>query len=451
MKLKNKKLSRYTFSFLDDNINNYILYNSRNNNTILAEKDAFDNIIRYLDAVSKFFLNKNEKGIFDFLYKEGFIIDFDRDEIKEVGCEIERDKYSDKRLILSIAVTENCNLDCKYCFISKTKTTFSIKNIAMLKSFIEEYNDIYRPEGIDITWYGGEPLLAIKEINEISSEILNLRKKWDLDYSAALITNGTLLKKNLQYLKQLRIKYIQVSIEPSREINDELRPFKNGSSSFDFIYNNVKQIADKISIILKIALSKKNSHYVYDFVKKLKKDNLLSKKVDFSLGPLHALASKNYFLDIAYNSKEYSDVFFEIYEKLLNDGIIDYAMYPLTRISCGAIKNNVFSISSRGEIYKCFEHIGNKKYSVGNLSEKFTWSKNLSEWLYTNPAKNYKCRECRILPICNGGCWATKIHQNESPVGYFCDQLCSVWKYNLEKGLKIYLKSKKMKYKPICT
>ncbi len=439
------ELSRYTFNFLDDNLENYILYNSRSNNMLLINRGSYDNIVCFLYDALKYSLNEKENKIFGKLHDGGFIIDSDRDEIQEIACEIERAKYTDKRLVLSIAITEDCNLKCKYCFVPKQKSVFSRDNIISLKSFIGDYVEVYKPKEIQVTWYGGEPLLAMGEIEETTNEILKITKKRDMGYSASLITNGTLLKENFQLLRQCDVSYMQVSLEPSKQINDVLRPFKSGAPSFDIIYNNVKEVAGEIPINLRIALSKKNSDYVYDFVKKLEGDNLFSKKVSFSLGPLHGLASKDYCLDYTYNSKEYSDVFFGIYERLLDSGIIDYALYPLTRLLCGATKNNVFSISSTGDIYKCFEHIGDKRHSMGNISQKFNWNKNLSDWLYLNPAREGECGECRILPICNGGCYATRKHQDESNVGLFRDQKCSIWKYNLEKGLKLYLKSKKLK------
>ncbi|MDR3124692.1 MAG: hypothetical protein LBU10_02270, partial [Endomicrobium sp.] len=107
----------------------------------------------------------------------------------------------------------------------------------------------------------------------------------------------------------------------------------------------------------------------------LKNDNLLGNKVNFALGPLHIPylnSSLDYsiILNDIFDSREYSRVYFNIYEELLDKNIIKFTPYPGLYNECGAYKNNVFSIDAKGDIFKCFENVFDTSESIGNVSNK---------------------------------------------------------------------------------
>ncbi|MDR3071361.1 MAG: hypothetical protein LBU29_02030 [Endomicrobium sp.] len=71
-----------------------------------------------------------------------------------------------------------------------------------------------------------------------------------------------------------------------------------------------------------MTLLKEAIYSVVGFVEKLKSDNLFSSKVDFALGPLHIpylnpQLDRDILKDI-FDSREYSKVYFNIYEELFN-------------------------------------------------------------------------------------------------------------------------------------
>lgn len=80
-----------------------------------------------------------------------------------------------KTLSLTIAPTLECNFSCEYCFESHTKNIMSI----------EIQNEIYSwvkvaaqdKMNVNITWYGGEPLLAKIIIFEMSENMIKICKK----------------------------------------------------------------------------------------------------------------------------------------------------------------------------------------------------------------------------------------------------------------------------------
>lgn len=103
-----------------------------------------------------------------------------------------------------IVVTENCNFNCKYCFISERVSVSGVnktmtKDVA--KASVELLQKTYERQQHEydktITFYGGEPLLNFDVIKYFMQEIehLKLYAYWPSDVKYAIITNGSLLTK----------------------------------------------------------------------------------------------------------------------------------------------------------------------------------------------------------------------------------------------------------------
>ena len=137
-----------------------------------------------------------------------------------------------------------------------------------------------------------------------------------------------------------------------------------------------------------------------------------------------------------YNNAQFAEIMLPLYEKVLARGfaVNKMAAYPAPRLNfCCVDYVNSFVVDNRGDIYRCWNHVGNLKYSSGNVnnvSEDF--GKNYLSWIQWNPIKHPKCRECVCLPICMGGChYHMRTSDDRQPV-------CGSVKYNLDKVLSHY-------------
>jgi uncharacterized protein len=91
---------------------------------------------------------------------------------------------------------------------------------------------------LKISFYGGEPLLGFKQIETI---IKHLKAHYsNMQFSFQMTTNGTLLKKYLNYLIENDFKII-ISLDGNIEQN-AYRKYKNGRSSFRKVYENISYI-----------------------------------------------------------------------------------------------------------------------------------------------------------------------------------------------------------------
>jgi organic radical activating enzyme len=113
---------------------------------------------------------------------------------------------------LSFAVTEDCNLNCSYCYLhrknSGKKMTFEIAKKAI--DYFLASSDYFNVPRLIIDFIGGEPLLEIDLLDQITdyfkTEAYRLNHPWFSDYKILISTNGTLYhtKKVQEYIEKNR-------------------------------------------------------------------------------------------------------------------------------------------------------------------------------------------------------------------------------------------------------
>lgn len=151
-------------------------------------------------------------------------------------------------MFYNVVTTYRCNKKCLYCGKSKPKSplpydiTYSVED---LKKFIDKDNDPV------ITFYGGEPLLAMDLMKEIMDKIK--AKEFMIQ------TNGTLLDKiDKKYLKLFST--ILLSIDGDKEITD----FYRGKGTYDVALKNARLIRENGfngNLVARMTVSEKTDIY----------------------------------------------------------------------------------------------------------------------------------------------------------------------------------------------
>lgn len=148
---------------------------------------------------------------------------------------------------ITFCVTEECNLRCKYCYMTG-KNSFHRMSLDVAKKavdyFLSQETDM---DAVIWDFIGGEPLLEIDLIDKISDYIkeqMYIRNHpWFNNYMFSLGTNGLLyndprvqayLKKNATHIS------IGITIDGTKAKHDLNRVFPDGSGSYDAIIENVK-------------------------------------------------------------------------------------------------------------------------------------------------------------------------------------------------------------------
>lgn len=152
---------------------------------------------------------------------------------------------------LTFEITDSCNLNCKYCgygefykdFDKRENKNLSLKKAEILLDYLNEYwnssKNISASRNIYISFYGGEPLLNMKFVQEIVQYIEQLDCPSRL-FAFSMTTNVLLLKKNIQYLVEKDFNLL-ISLDGNEE-NTSYRVNKAGKSSYNLILENVKYV-----------------------------------------------------------------------------------------------------------------------------------------------------------------------------------------------------------------
>lgn len=154
-------------------------------------------------------------------------------------------RYSDYPM-LSLRITEDCNLNCRYCFnryyglntkqIKYMSEETAIKALNFFLSHIKE-------KKVWVIFFGGEPFLNFPVIKKTVEYIKKIKNK---KFILTIVTNGTIMNKSAcQWLSDNNIE-IMVSLDLPSLVHDKNRPFKDGSPSFEIVKNNLLLLAKNI-------------------------------------------------------------------------------------------------------------------------------------------------------------------------------------------------------------
>lgn len=162
------KISMYTFLFEIDS--KFYAYNTLSNALIEIAEDTYKILLVNKNRHTP--LQEKDLGcdeLYQTLKENHMITENDRDEFLLYKSIILAGR-SINILNLTIAPTMDCNYSCSYCFENcKRNIYMTEKVISSIIKFIEQYENI---KNIHVVWFGGEPLLGIKQIESLYRKMI---------------------------------------------------------------------------------------------------------------------------------------------------------------------------------------------------------------------------------------------------------------------------------------
>jgi uncharacterized protein len=416
----------FTFPFGDGKL---VMYNSCSNALALIEEEKYAKFIRLCETSEPIEDEKLERDL-----KAGaYLVDDDVDELALLRLNMLKARYNTSSLGLTIAPTSDCNFRCVYCYEKD-----SIKPVTMTAEVQDKLIEFVESRAktlanLSVSWYGGEPLLALDIVESLTKRFKALCEKHEISYSHGMITNGYLLtKNNIARLKKLGLGMMQVTLDGPPEDHDARRYLKGQIPTFDKIISNLRNARNSMPcpVNLRINIDRSNADKV-DRLINILRENELENAVYPYLGMVEN-HEETYIQDICFQSSEFSSIDLE-YRKRYNtdtNGLV-VSLYPrLIRNFCGADSTNGHVINADGRIYQCWSDIGIVERCTGNLIDSSDVSRNtyLGYMLY-DPTTDAECKECKYLPICMGGCPARRMYNRENR--------CSFIKYRMAEYMSI--------------
>lgn len=459
-----EKLSYYNFFIPVEEEKVYLLYNSASNALIEMdwEKGKF---ISKLNSMELHFIDEATLGI---MRNNRMIVSEKTNEFEVLGerAEGSRKKHEDSEtFFIVIAPTNTCNMDCPYCYqgdknpLRTGNKNLNSENVEALKNVIRQV--IERPHAkkvktVHIEWFGGEPLLKPKLVDEISKYAIELGSKYGVGFKGSIITNGTLLTPEIwDMLDRNKIHQVQITIDGNQTSHDKMRVYINGKGTYDKIISNLKLMPkSNFKVTLRLNGDKEVAVTVPDLLADLDRKEIWPQRAD-QIG----LEWAPKFYDVTGYTQElaryYTSYEFqkskEDFARLLVDYYNEWAYtnnlkkrrlvvaYPkLADFYCTTVESpNSISIDDAGYIHKCYNTINNKAKRIQHLSEFDPDAKGMDHYKNFSKVTFPECETCKVLPICNENCNMRFVDRSESKV-------CTAWKYFMDDRMReIYLQQHK--------
>ena len=272
---------------------------------------------------------------------------------------------------------------------------------------------------LDISWYGGEPLLYPDIVESLSRKINRIAEESNCTVSMHMVTNGYLLTDRLvELLDEIGVTRIQITLDGSRDYHDVRRPLRNGSGTFDKIMENLKLFADSpIEVMVRMNVDNQNQ-----------KDFMVLKRMVQALDnpniKLYTSPVEDINKDTINNVSDFmsTEEFDQFTLKACEDGGLseeDFSVMDDRFCFCTAETENCYVIDDRGDVYKCWDEVGRLEHRCFNILEpESTNYMVIAKYLVWDPFENEKCKDCVYLPLCFGGCKFQRTNLNKSVCGF---------------------------------
>jgi len=342
---------------------------------------------------------------------------FTKDEYEDYMEQFQERPTVVKALCLHIA--HDCNLACRYCFAEEGEyhgrraiMPYEVGKAAL--DFLIKASGNRR--NLEVDFFGGEPLMNFEVVKKLVAYGREQEKLHDKNFRFTLTTNGVLLNDEVMEFANREMANVVLSIDGRKEVNDNMRPFRNGTGSYGIIVPKFQKFADSRNQE-KYYVRGTFTHNNLDF----SKDVLHLADLGFqqiSVEPVVAEPSQSYALqkeDLPKLFEEYDKLAVELVERQKEGRgfnffhfMIDLEGGPCVakRLSgCGS-GTEYLAVTPWGDLYPCHQFVGNEEFLMGNVEEGVKNIPLQKEFKRCNVYAKEKCRDCFAKFYCSGGCAA---------------------------------------------
>ncbi len=135
-----------------------------------------------------------------------------------------------------ILTTTGCNARCFYCYEKGTKP---VSMTAETASKVVHYIVAHRgDEEVSLKWFGGEPLVNAKVIDQICTEL----REQGVTFHSSMISNGYLFDADMvQRAKDLwQLQYVQITLDGMEQTYNRVKDYVyRGENAFECVLQNI--------------------------------------------------------------------------------------------------------------------------------------------------------------------------------------------------------------------
>jgi uncharacterized protein len=353
---------------------------------------------------------------------------------------------------LCLHIAHDCNLGCRYCFAEEGEyhgrralMSYEVGKKALDFLIANSGNRI----NLEVDFFGGEPTMNWDVVKRLVEYGRSQEKEHNKRFRFTFTTNGILMNDDIMEFCNKEMANVVLSLDGRKEINDYMRPTRNGhGSSYDIIVPKFQ----------KLAAQRRELHKDYYVRGTFTRHNLdFSEDVkhfadlgfdQISIEPVVAAPEEEYAIreeDLPQIMEEYDKLAVE-YLKRKKEGrgfnffhfMLDLDQGPCVakRLSgCGS-GTEYLAVTPWGDLYPCHQFVGKEEFLLGNVDTGVVKTDICDEFKLCNVYAKDKCRKCFARFYCSGGCAANSYNFHGSITDAY-DIGCEMQKKRIECAVMI--------------
>ncbi len=338
--------------------------------------------------------------------------------------EVERqlkERYSTVWNKLELALSETCNLVCKYCYCSTIRTS---KHQGLMSELVAKQAITWlfamsgKSETVSITFFGGEPLLNKKVLRfaiEYSQYLAHLHGK-KVFYS--MTTNGTLLDDEVvTYIKRYNFG-LMVSLDGPSEMHNKQCPTQGGKDSYDLAVAGIKKLMKRrrsVTVRCTMAHPMPNMMRLINFFDEFGFTRIVLGRVVNPAFPSPLDFTEEDFEEALRQERE--EIIPCILQKLEKGERPKY--FPFSDFinkqekgevsaaknifRCGACRGTT-TVGADGSLYPCHRFVGMNAWKIGDITSGPDIGKCKQFWRDYRKVIESHCEKCWMWAQCHGPC-----------------------------------------------
>ncbi len=347
---------------------------------------------------------------------------------------------------LSLAVAQKCNLGCTYCYAQQGEFGGPAKNMSQAEA--DRAVDLLvlgaRPGArLNLAFLGGEPLVNRPVVQAATRRASDLAARQGVAITFSITTNGTLLTEADADFFEGHGFAVTVSLDGPRDAHDALRPYRNGSGSFDVIMRRLApllarqrrmQVSARVTVTpANLGLRRALDDFVTAGFHSVGFAPMLASpggQGEMQAGDLEAMLGELIDCGREYERRVLAGERYPFAN-------LDNALRELHRgthrpYPCGA-GAGYLGVSADGEIAACHRFVGDEEGAMGSLASGIDRGRQ-AQWLASRHVHRQEpCQSCWARYLCGGGCHHEVIRRGRPA----CDYIRGWLHYCIEAYLRL--------------
>ncbi len=231
--------------------------------------------------------------------------------------------------------------------------------------------------------------------------------KHNVNHDAFIVTNGYYLSDAIipGILETLGVQHFQITLDGPE---DEYCQKKQASpDEYKTIIDNIFRLSNyayehniKCQVDIRLNVDKTNYMLAKQLTEEMASDVRFEDNIFFYLGKLQGLECNG--LELEEFESIQGD--YEVFTKSRLQEIL-----PSKCVWCDQQTLNNLCVGPEGELYKCERDFGDETRVVGSIFSGLNYSNYMLRFF--DPQLSEKCSDCKLYPVCLGGCPATILQQ----------------------------------------